>query len=562
VTAHEHPRGTEHDLLEAVGRALGARRALLIVHGTRLPRLARAWWRPEVHRLVVDVPDTSPPRQLVLELPRPPAVGDLAVAQALARAFESPRQTRPEEHRTTQAFHALEVLRSMSARPGPRPEALLRGTLRMVRAPAGAVVTVDHPPEVWTIGGGRAVLHRAAIEGTQRAGVVNLGGRRFWVRPLEWDGSVVGGLAVEDAEDSPELRACAGALAAVLRTTQTEEVEAGSSREPDAAARDLFTALSVLPLPALAVDATGRLIVASPAAEDLFALTDFDLGEPVARRLRVLGVEGVLRGGEVPHEVLVDDQWFEPVAVALPSGGHLFLLLDRSIEESLREAQERLVAAMSHELRTPVAGVKALLEMLRLPGSRKDETRLENLLREGIREIERLERLVEDLLLAARVTTGGISSHPDEVQLRPVVEDVVRQIQQRFPDRTFDVTGDVSALADPALVRHALRHLIENAAKFGEAGSHVRIVIGEGAGFAKVEIHDRGPGIFSGDIPDLFGPFKRLDRRQASQHGGAGIGLYLVKAVIEAQDGKVEVRSRLGKGSTFSFRLPRPKHED
>jgi signal transduction histidine kinase len=71
-----------------------------------------------------------------------------------------------------------------------------------------------------------------------------------------------------------------------------------------------------------------------------------------------------------------------------------------------------------------------------------------------------------------------------------------------------------------------------------------------------VQVSDTGEGIFSGDIPDLFLPFRRMDRNATSPHGGAGIGLYLVKAVLEAQGGTVWVRSRLGKGSTFGFRLP------
>lgn len=549
-------------LVEAIARALGARRAQLIPkghpassdapgregRGSRLRRLRRA----EAHNLRVEVLTAGGPHDLVLELPRPPTLEDRLIAESLASSLVAPGERAPSG-RTPRAAAALEVLRSLGGASDEGPERVLRETLRILRATAGSVAMMSDPPRVWTSGPGRPVLERAAMEAMEGPeGRVEVAGRTFLVRRIHWGGVLLGGFAVEGGTASAELRGCLWVLGAMLRA----EIPPPEQEPVADPAGDLVAALSVLRAPAVIVGPDGRLVGMSPDAERLFGLTDFDVGEPAAVRLPALPIEALRRGEPLPPELFISDGCYEPSTVPLPSGARLLVLLDRSREERRRRTQDELLAAMSHELRTPIAGVKALLEVLRLPATVREPERLEMFVSEGVREVSRLERLVEDLLLSARTATGGMNPRPDTIELRPIAEDVVRNLVHRYPDRRFDIVGRASAFADPGLVRHAMWHLFDNAAKFDPSGGAVTIELAEEETGPEIQVSDEGPGIFSGDLARVFEPFQRLEHDTTSQHGGAGVGLYLVKAIVEANGGKVGARSRLGKGSTFSFRLP------
>ncbi len=533
-------------LLEAAARAVGARRAYLLPPGVPPPepRQVGLFRRDEAHPLSIEIPDEFPPRRLVLELPRPPTPEDVLVARALVRVFEPVQPKPPRSERPSMDPEA--VLVSVARGTDGGPGAMLEAVVEALGASAGAVV--EEAGAVWTHGHGRPVLRKAARRALERDGFAEIRGRHFRLVRLWQGGEVVGGLAVEGVSGGSGLDAAAALVTAALGRPRPASAEPGPQVAPD-----LPTALSALPIPAVALDPEGRLVGASPEAERLFELTEFDRGVPVLHRLRPLEADGVLAGGDPPSEVLLDDLWYEPACAVLPSGGRLFVLLDRSRQEALDQIRDELVAAMAHELRTPIAGVKALLEVLRLSGGKLDAERASDMVGEGIREITRLERLVEDLLLTTRAATGGIVAHADQIELRPVADDVVKHSRERYPDRIFEVSGEAHAVADPTLVRHALWHLVDNAAKFSGPGDTVTVEISEGA---EVRVIDEGQGIFSGDLEEVFRPFHRLDRNTAAAHGGAGIGLYLAKLVVEAQDGELWVRSRLGKGSTFGFRLP------
>lgn len=538
-------------LLEAAARAVGAHRAYLLPPGVPAPRPRRSGLlrRDEAHPLTVEIPDEHPPRRLVLELPRPPTPEDGLVARALVRVFEPVRApARPEPAGRPPSTDLLDALaRAMDEGPG----ALLGAVLEPVGVRAGGLAEVGG--RTWTLGQGRPVLRKAARRALDEDGSCEIRGRHFRLFRLERGGEVVGGLAAESpADDAP--------LAAAVRILTEALGPAGPAPGPAPVAEpseDLATALAVLPIPAILLDPSGRLEGASPEAERLFQLTEFDVGTQVAHRLGDLRADRVLAGTDLPEKVLVDERWYEPACAVLASGSRLFVLLDRSHQQDLDRSRDELVAAMAHELRTPIAGVRALLEVLRISGGKIPAERASGMVGEGVREVGRLERLVEDLILTARAATGGVVAHPGEIALRPVADEVVRHARERYPDRGFEVEGEARAMADPALVRHAVWHLVDNAAKFAEAGDAVRVEIEENPKGAEIRVIDDGPGIFSGDLPDLFRPFHRLDRNTAAPHGGAGIGLYLVKTVLEAQGGEVWARSRLGKGSIFTFRLPR-----
>lgn len=536
-------------LLEALRHALGARSVWLEPRDAPRPESFKAGGvlrRGEVHHLTVDVPSSS--RRLVCALGRLPTEEDTLLAGAVASALEPPATRRPGPP----SVRLRTALASLSAPVERRTEAVLDTAVQLAGAPAGALALTGDRGTI-VRGTGKAALRRAASEAMGGAdGRIEQAGRSFLAVPLVWYGTTVGGLALEDSADTPEIRAYANLAAAVLRPPEPPPPPTG--RE---GLEDLRAALATIPLAAIAVDTEGNLLGASPEAERMFGLVaDFDLGLPVLGRLRSEALEAIVLGAPVDERLLeVGDGTYEPAAVPLPGGGRVVTLHDRTQQETLERLQEDLVASVAHELRTPIAAVKGLVQLMQLRAGKLEPDKLAALLADGAAEIARLERLVEDLLLAARVATGGIVAQPDAIDLRPIAEDVVSHALPRYGDRRFEITGEAEAYADPSLVRHAIWHLVDNAAKFGPRDGRVRITIADGAEGPEVHVSDEGEGIFSGDIPNLFKRFRQLDPSATRQHGGSGLGLFLVKSIVDAHDGRVWVESRLGRGSTFSVRL-------
>jgi len=543
TTRHSATTGA---VLDAIGRALGADHVFLLAADEQPPEpRRRGWlWRSKPHVLEVDVPGQPEGRRLIVEMVHEPTPTDRLVARLFGRLLSAPDSGPPKPTGDPRA-----LVRAAASDPDTRPDAMLRALVGQLGADAGALALGEREPRTWTVGPGRTALRAAALEALAGGdGRVEVSGRLFIARRWTSGDVPAGGLVVEGDIERDALTGAVTILAAVLRREDTPD--AAAVAEPGLA--DLRDAVSAFPVPALAVDGDGVLMAASPAAEHLFGITEFNLGEPAARASG-LPTELVTPGTEVPSEVRIGDRFVEPFATSLAGGGRLIVFSDPSGEAELRRAQEELVAAMAHELRTPIAGMKAFLEVLKVSRDRLAPDRLAGMVGEGIREIANLERLVEDVLLTTRAATGGIAARPDDVQLRPIADNVVAQLKVRYPDRSFEVGGDGRAHADPGLLRHALWHLVDNAAKFG---NDVRVAISIHGDRAEISVTDRGPGIFSGDLPNLFRPFQRLGRNTTSQHGGAGVGLYLVQQVLHAQGGEVRATSRLGHGSTFTMSLP------
>lgn len=551
--------GANERLVSAIARALGGRSASVIATGSALPPAERSGFlgRNLGHLLVVDIPNSRPPRQLVVSLRSAPTTQDHLVAEALVRSFEAPKSASGPAGATWDPSPAMRALEQPAAK---RAEAFLRAALIAARSRSGALVITNVPPGSWVLGGDKDVMRQAALKGASEHSTVETSAdSKILIMPVVWQGSVVGGFAAEAGVDSPGLRACLALAGAVLRPDTGPDPEPA---DPPIDAEAVYHAVfSLVGLPVLALGPSGRLVAASPLAETLFALTDFDIGRPMRGRLSDIAVDEVL-SGRVPSEVRADESSWKVTSAPTPDGGVLLQFADMSAQAAVVAHQDSLVAAMSHELRTPIAGVKALLEVLKILGPRGDPEKLTSLISEGIKEIGRLERLVEDLLLTARVATGGITPHSDRIELRPVVDSVVSHLAPRYPEARVKVNGAAAAFADPSLVRHAVWHLLDNAIKFGPPNGEVVIEISRADHRARVSVTDSGPGIFSGEMAELFQRFHRAEKNSKSQHGGAGVGLYLTKEVIEAQGGQVTVQTRMSKGSTFTFELPSPDDEN
>jgi two-component system, OmpR family, sensor kinase len=231
---------------------------------------------------------------------------------------------------------------------------------------------------------------------------------------------------------------------------------------------------------------------------------------------------------------------------------------DRTVEE-LRASEERMrrfIADASHELRTPLAAVTAYAELF----DRGAAERPEDLRRvmEGIqRESSRMGHLVEDLLLLARLDEGR-PLRLEPIDLVAVVAESVataRTLGPQWPV-TLDASAPVEVRADALRIRQVLDNLLTNVRVHCPRGTAAAVTVSSDASGATVDVADDGPGMGEEDLLRVFERFFRADASRSREHGGAGLGLSIVDAIVRAHGGTVSVWSAPGAGTRFAIRLP------
>ena len=224
-------------------------------------------------------------------------------------------------------------------------------------------------------------------------------------------------------------------------------------------------------------------------------------------------------------------------------------------------SRRQLTADIAHELRNPLSIIQGNLEAW-LDGviepkpeqiaSVYDETVL-------------LSRLITDLKDLSLAEAGQLKLHPSPADIKEIIASEISNIRNRFEGKNVSVHTDVSsslplALIDSDRIRQVLHNLLDNALRHTPAGGTIEIAAtADSPGWITVRVSDSGSGIHPDDLPYVFDHFYKADRSRQRGHGGAGIGLAIVKQLVEAHGGKARVESQLGKGSSFYFTLPTAK---
>ena len=241
-------------------------------------------------------------------------------------------------------------------------------------------------------------------------------------------------------------------------------------------------------------------------------------------------------------------------------------LADRAIAlERADQDREQLIAMLAHELRNPLSTVSIALSVLRLRGGAAgaDET-WKRALDAAERQVFHQAALVDDLLEAARVTRGEIDLHREPLDLGRLVPEVVdthrEELREAGLTLDLELTRELLPVSGDRLrLWQAVAHLLQNAMKFSPPGGRVKVRVRRAAdGRAEISVRDSGIGIGSELLPHVFEPFIQADHTLDRAKGGLGVGLAVVKGVIELHGGEVQVRSegKLGKGSEFRLLLP------
>ncbi len=235
---------------------------------------------------------------------------------------------------------------------------------------------------------------------------------------------------------------------------------------------------------------------------------------------------------------------------------------NRRIQEASR-LKSTFLANMSHELRTPLNAIIGFSELLYdgliEPTAPQYRTVIGHILNSG----NHLLQMINDVLDLAKVEAGKVRFAPERVDLRRITEEVCASLGSMASLRCvrLDCSTDESLddiVIDPARYKQILYNYLSNALKFSPEGGRVLVrTAPEAAGMFRLEVHDNGPGIAPRDLPRLFTEFQQLESGATKRHQGTGLGLALVRRLVEAQGGRVGVSSVVGEGSVFHAVLPR-----
>jgi PAS domain S-box-containing protein len=332
-----------------------------------------------------------------------------------------------------------------------------------------------------------------------------------------------------------------------------------------------------LPDPVIVFDAEGKLTNANRAAEQILGLRTSDgslSAAPPAVRERVDRIRNEVLAGAPT----VQPRGFEEALVVEASDGNRALLPRASPVSSdegqllgvtvvlqditrLRrfdELKDDLVATVAHEFRTPLTSLRMAIHLLAEQSVGPLNEKQLDLVGAAREECDRLQGIVDDLLDLARIRSGRLELHPREISTELMLQQARQAIREGSDQRHVPVDLEVEpgaevVTADPDRIDLALSNLLTNAIRHGPFGRPVQVRARRVDGGVRIEVQDDGPGIAAEYQPRLFEKFYRVP---GSAPGGAGLGLSIVRDVVEAHGGRVGVQSAPGAGATFWIELP------
>jgi len=230
---------------------------------------------------------------------------------------------------------------------------------------------------------------------------------------------------------------------------------------------------------------------------------------------------------------------------------------------ALDHERRELTAAVSHDLRTPLASLRAMTEALG-DGVIEDPAEVQRYYATMRREIERLSRLIDDLFELAQIDADALRLERHLVRVQEIAAEVVDAMQAAARlagvELTLDVTGAPPPIElDGARVERAVGNLVRNALEHTPAGGRVAVSVNSDNQHVTLRVDDTGEGIETNDLPNVWTRFYRAEKSRHRSYlngDGAGLGLTIVRGIVEAHGGSVRARSEAGKGSTFTLELP------
>ena len=334
----------------------------------------------------------------------------------------------------------------------------------------------------------------------------------------------------------------------------------------------------------LTVDVALRIVDFNPAMARLTGWLEsevlgryyYEVLQPQDRQGKTLGAQDSLilqafaTTGNVQRELTIsarDGQRFEVFVTAssVLSGkgevlGGILTVRDITREREEEERRSTFISVISHELQTPIAIIKGYASTLARADARLEPEMLRSRLLAVEEEADRLNKLVSNLLYASRIQAGGLQMDIMPLDLSSLIQTVVLRLRVKNPDVTvkLDLAPHLpTVMADRDRIEEVMQNLLDNAVKYSPRQRVITVAAHATSDEVIVSVSDLGMGIALRDQEQIFERFERVSGGKTSSTQGAGLGLYICRAIVEAHGGHIWVDSVLHQGSTFSFSLPR-----
>lgn len=266
----------------------------------------------------------------------------------------------------------------------------------------------------------------------------------------------------------------------------------------------------------------------------------------------------------MPDELSRDDERGDEIDRLRTLFAQLAELIRAQVDELRRtdEMRQDMLTSVSHDLRTPLATMQAQLEALMLHDTALGREQRREYLAASVKQGQRLSRLVDQLLQAAKLEGHQVKAEIEPLQLADLVQDVVQKFEMVARERNVILHAQAPdrlplVLADAGLIERVLDNLIDNALQYSTDGGSVRIVLSAHGGAVRCSIADTGCGIAAADRSRILERFYRVDKSRSGGAGGhAGLGLSIVTAILQLHAASLHLESEVGAGSKFWFDLP------
>ena len=311
--------------------------------------------------------------------------------------------------------------------------------------------------------------------------------------------------------------------------------------------------------PILIVDQANRLLLGNPAAETVFGLTHEDLGRNLAQVTDMPRLtELVAQGNITTNEIHLHDRTYLTSIAPVAKVGSVIVMQDITYLKELDRAKSEFVTSVTHDLRSPLTAITGFIDLLRDAGPLNEQQR--EFVSHASQSTAKMRRLIDDLLDLAKIE-AGLGAATTVCDLSVIAQEVAADLQgtaiQQHVELSVAKTGDLPEIqGDPNRLRRAIANLVGNALKYTPEGGTVQIVLEAIDGQVTVAVVDSGRGIPKDAIPYIFDPFYRVAAHQDVD--GIGLGLAMVKSIVEVHGGTISVNSQVGQGSRFTISLPAP----
>ncbi|MGF3073062.1 two-component system histidine kinase PnpS [Facklamia sp. P12945] len=322
----------------------------------------------------------------------------------------------------------------------------------------------------------------------------------------------------------------------------------------------------------LVIDSQGKIDLMNPALGKILGLSPTVIGRPYQAILKSFQLISLINRVMQTHlpvqeevEVYVPKSKFLDVNILsyqeyqASEMSFLVLLYDITEIRRLETVRSEFVANASHELRTPVTAIKGFAETL-LNGALKDKKAANKFVNIIAKESNRLEMIIEDILELSRVEKSENNLPRSSFYVDKVTENMIEFLSQKTAQKSIKVelisNNNIALKADQYRFEQILTNLLDNAINYSDEGSQITISIKEKKKKIELTVADTGIGIPETEMDRIFERFYRVDKARSRNSGGTGLGLSIVRNLVKMMGGKIEVKSQVGVGTSFTIILP------